>query len=626
MCYQVIELYSACKCLYYKHAVDWCMAYGRPGHYTEQRTVYVNYACAHHSQSQSDVLQTGVETSGVAVGSRGHTSLRDAPISVPRSIPGTAMVPNDIPTEVASNSHGKENDNPFKSRTVSGPDAVVETNAMATDSDVLEDLVRDLLVHNNLRYLWPQIVELAGDHAWVVLKGFMEEFAQDLEMKASTKREIYTSRYVLRRASDLATRIVQVHLTSSLNNMSSTDETHIEETAGLAGLDYPEYRSIHRLMFEISPNSNANQEPIRKLENNLREVVLHAHPSVSKGTRTFQSIGNFCDSLSEFFTSSFKLEPSSTIVRHQCHCGRIVSDKYVELSHGSLDRFRAELEGYGKSQNAVQDQDSVPVSTTAVFKIATGALSGLWKQMRHHKNASTDRLPSHHSGGIVLEQFGCPPQPQRSLGDHTYLLLCLPFMRLAVKLRQDEVCRLNSDREFFSFLRSCYEAARQRRAWPWMRRVSTIDFTRFEVFENSLVNVQLKPSLPTGQYLQQYNFEPLEADIIPPIGPNLMMHYFEHPDHADVVPVLFRRIPKKLHEKLSACPVKKSSVGWGMHLVEGADTFLIFCFGLGAFAIALVVALAWSIIKSDVQGGFAISVFVLSLLLFIGNAGRTIMV
>ncbi|TPX13255.1 uncharacterized protein E0L32_006228 [Thyridium curvatum] len=41
MCYQVVELYSACKCLYYQHAVDRCASFGRPGHRIQQRTIYV---------------------------------------------------------------------------------------------------------------------------------------------------------------------------------------------------------------------------------------------------------------------------------------------------------------------------------------------------------------------------------------------------------------------------------------------------------------------------------------------------------------------------------------------------------------------------------------------------------
>ncbi|PHH74899.1 hypothetical protein CDD80_2759 [Ophiocordyceps camponoti-rufipedis] len=47
MCLQIVELYAACHCLYYQHAVDRCPSYGRHG--VEKRTVYVGYACSRHS-------------------------------------------------------------------------------------------------------------------------------------------------------------------------------------------------------------------------------------------------------------------------------------------------------------------------------------------------------------------------------------------------------------------------------------------------------------------------------------------------------------------------------------------------------------------------------------------------
>jgi hypothetical protein len=53
MCYQVVELYSACRCLYYQHAVDRCAAYGRPGHRVTKRTILVGYACQDHSSQSS---------------------------------------------------------------------------------------------------------------------------------------------------------------------------------------------------------------------------------------------------------------------------------------------------------------------------------------------------------------------------------------------------------------------------------------------------------------------------------------------------------------------------------------------------------------------------------------------
>ncbi|KAK0635316.1 hypothetical protein B0T17DRAFT_586874 [Bombardia bombarda] len=53
MCMQLVELYSACRCLYYQHAVDRCAAYGRPGHGVQRRTILVGYACGEHSAHHS---------------------------------------------------------------------------------------------------------------------------------------------------------------------------------------------------------------------------------------------------------------------------------------------------------------------------------------------------------------------------------------------------------------------------------------------------------------------------------------------------------------------------------------------------------------------------------------------
>ncbi|KAF4511891.1 hypothetical protein G6O67_001092 [Ophiocordyceps sinensis] len=49
MCYRVLELFSACHCVYYLHAVDRCPLYGTPGHYVQGRVISVGYACPRHS-------------------------------------------------------------------------------------------------------------------------------------------------------------------------------------------------------------------------------------------------------------------------------------------------------------------------------------------------------------------------------------------------------------------------------------------------------------------------------------------------------------------------------------------------------------------------------------------------
>jgi len=55
MCYQVVERYSVCRCLYYKHAIDPCASHGQRGHLIQEKTVLVGYACSTHSSSRPEI-------------------------------------------------------------------------------------------------------------------------------------------------------------------------------------------------------------------------------------------------------------------------------------------------------------------------------------------------------------------------------------------------------------------------------------------------------------------------------------------------------------------------------------------------------------------------------------------
>jgi hypothetical protein len=45
MCSQVVESFNVHRCLYYKHAVHPCAAYGECGHTVQEKIVLVGYAC-----------------------------------------------------------------------------------------------------------------------------------------------------------------------------------------------------------------------------------------------------------------------------------------------------------------------------------------------------------------------------------------------------------------------------------------------------------------------------------------------------------------------------------------------------------------------------------------------------
>lgn len=48
MCYQLVEQYSGCRCLYYLHTADRCASYGCPGHPIIEREILVRAACPEH--------------------------------------------------------------------------------------------------------------------------------------------------------------------------------------------------------------------------------------------------------------------------------------------------------------------------------------------------------------------------------------------------------------------------------------------------------------------------------------------------------------------------------------------------------------------------------------------------
>ena len=67
MCYFIVERYSVCRCLYYRHDIDRCSKYGQEGHRPLEKTILVGYACHEHQGGQSPPeSQDPVEVIGIS--------------------------------------------------------------------------------------------------------------------------------------------------------------------------------------------------------------------------------------------------------------------------------------------------------------------------------------------------------------------------------------------------------------------------------------------------------------------------------------------------------------------------------------------------------------------------------
>ena len=96
-----------------------------------------------------------------------------------------------------------------------------------------------------------------------------------------------------------------------------------------------------------------------------------------------------------------------------------------------------------------------------------------------------------------------------------------------------------------------------------------------------IVGIRDCPLIPLAEDLDpraklNVNYDPMQANTMPPIRPNLLIHFFERPDHAGARPELYHRIPKKLRSKLEALSTvgSFSGLGLGVHRRSGLVSVL----------------------------------------------------
>jgi hypothetical protein len=138
--------------------------------------------------------------------------------------------------------------------------------------------------------------------------------------------------------------------------------------------------------------------------------------------------------------------------------------------------------------------------------------------------------------------------------------------------------------------------------------------------------------IPPEAQSHEYEYSPMPADNVPPIGPNLLMHFFLHPEESPSCAVLLTSIPKRKNDKLEPCPRRGSrcvvhdlgrskdtnvcSIGWGLDVITGVDELKLFGLGLFGTLISILFGLVWSVARQDIQGAFAVAGFLFAIFAF----------
>ena len=124
----------------------------------------------------------------------------------------------------------------------------------------------------------------------------------------------------------------------------------------------------------------------------------------------------------------------------------------------------------------------------------------------------------------------------------------------------------------------------------------------------NFVDIRKVPDLPPKGKEEEYSYTPYEPGSLP-VGPELMAHFFHHPDHASTQQFVCQRSPKKRRTKLETL----STTGWGISLEESMHIertiwllFMLFFLGSLAFGIC------WAVLEHDISGSFGVASYVVT--------------
>ncbi|KAK0612169.1 hypothetical protein B0T14DRAFT_440314 [Immersiella caudata] len=248
MCYQVVELYTACRCLYYQHAIDRCATYGRPGHGIQRRTILVGYSCSEHETrmrgdfgphepTRSDGHRlTATESGRANTRIDAWATVSDA--KVRRSLAlardaegktkGMEFAPDVTPKdEIDPVQPDSDDSDAWFQAPDSDEESIVSissSNATTVDDDTVGLLFSNLMRFGDLRYLWPQLIarSLTWKRSQRAIERLLRRYSDDLNelafnetdesiTKADRTLRIQVSRFVRRSRVNIARRLCEAH-------------------------------------------------------------------------------------------------------------------------------------------------------------------------------------------------------------------------------------------------------------------------------------------------------------------------------------------------------------------------------------------------------------------------------
>ncbi|KAL8785902.1 MAG: hypothetical protein Q9195_008447 [Heterodermia aff. obscurata] len=311
----------------------------------------------------------------------------------------------------------------------------------------------------------------------------------------------------------------------------------------------------------------------------------------------------------------------------QCRCGYRFYDDFVEVRPMAVAEYGESLvRRRPTSGGRTNPVDQVVHSRGGDDIGPTRSQSSDWSSFISNPMASIMTIVK----DLADKKSSAPPLPQYELenggtarrgssscnNELLYLLMCIPQHQYATKLLQPQISAIRSDQDFFLLLRNDYRQMRGRiKRLLSLKALRSIKFVQLEMYRSELVDIRKQDDLPPEDKKDEYRYNPVPAEMIPPVGENHMLHLINHPTHADEDGFVLDRIPKKLKERLLVSPSRGTGIGWGIYFIEGWHVSVV---TIVAFAVLLAGSLAflicWSVLKHDLQGASGVAAYIIAFL------------
>lgn len=310
-------------------------------------------------------------------------------------------------------------------------------------------------------------------------------------------------------------------------------------------------------------------------------------------------------------------------------CGKPMYDDFRELCLGGAERLALELAGSRPFSIIRPEKTEVATIAVAAGAVATapaGALvSNVVPLQTGYPGEAARTITNSGSGDARKNDPGQKPQitggtSRSEIGtphsNPKFLLSCIDEGRYTTRLSQDRVCNIKSDQELMKKLAKKIDSSRTKwTRWTHLRAVSNIQFVQFELHRRGLVDIRKIDDIPPESRKDEYIYEPRPAEMIPPVGANRLLHIYHHPEDAEDAVSCLKKFPKRLRETLSTRGGAEV-VGWGIHFQEGLQWTRIWIAGFFGVLLSTVFGVSWATVTRDVQGGFAISGYMMTVLVF----------